>query len=71
MDEYKRSNVVKNYLNFLKKIEELKLYIIEFNKDGMIKPKVYSPDCAVKSENHQLIILIPHDNCTFSANDSI
>ena len=51
MDVHERFDVVKDCSNFLKKIKELKPYIVEFNKDGTIKPKAYPPDCVVKSEN--------------------
>lgn len=71
MDRYEQSHVVENCINFLKKIEELKPYMVEFNKDGTIKPKAYPPDCAIKDENQQSIIIITYDKHTFSANNGI
>lgn len=56
---------------FLIKIEELKLYMIEFNKDSTIKAKDYPIDYAVESEKRRLIILITYNECTFSANDRV
>lgn len=71
VDRYEQSHVVENCINFLKKIEELKPYMVEFNKDGTIKPKAYPPDCAIKDENQQSIIIITYDKHTFSANNGI
>lgn len=51
VDRHEQSNVVEDCANFLKKIKELKSYMIEFFKDGAIKPKVYPSDCIVKGEN--------------------
>lgn len=45
--------------------------MVEFDKDGTIKPKVYVPDCAVDGKNKRPIIVITHDECTFPANDSV
>lgn len=47
VDRYERFNIVKDRSNFLQKIEELELYIVEFNKDGIMKPKIYFLDCIV------------------------
>lgn len=51
VDGHERSDVVEDRSNFLEKMEELKPYMVEFNEDGTMKPKVYPPDCAVKGEN--------------------
>ena len=51
INRHKQSNIVEDYLNFLKKIEKLKPYIIKFNKNGTMKLKDYPVDCVVKSEN--------------------
>ena len=51
-------------------MEKLKPYMVEFNEDGTMKPKGYLPDCAVEGENQQPIIVITHDECTFSANEN-
>ncbi len=41
------SDVIEDHKDFLNKMEELKPYIIKFDEDGAIKPKVYPLDCIV------------------------
>lgn len=48
IDGYKRSNVIKDYANFLKLIKNLKPYIVEFEKEEIIKAKVYLDNYIVK-----------------------
>ena len=45
--------------------------MVEFDENGAMKPKVYPSDCAVGKENRRPIIVITHDECTFSANDGV
>lgn len=71
IDGHERSDVLEDCKNFLRRIEELKSYMVEFEKDGAIKEKVYPSDCAVEGEKQQPIIIITHDECTFSAKDGI
>lgn len=71
VDGHERSDVVEDCTNFLKQMEEFKPYMVEFYEDGAMKPKVYSSDCAVGSEICQPIIVITHDECTFSANNGV
>ncbi len=71
VDEHERPDVVKDRTNFLKKMEELKPFLVEINKDGTMRSKVYPPNCVVESEDYRSIIVITHDECTFSANDGI
>lgn len=52
-------------------MEKLKPYIVEFEKDGAIKAKTYPSDCAVRGLNQRPIVVITHDECRFSRNDSI
>ena len=52
-------------------MEELKPYIVKFNKYGTIKAKDYSSHCVVGGEEQRPIIIITHDECTFSANNNI
>lgn len=52
-------------------MEDLKLYIVEFEEDSKMKPKIYLSDCAVGGSNQLPIIVIAHDECTFSANNGI
>jgi hypothetical protein len=46
-------------------------YLVEFNGDGTIKDKVYHLGCEVYASESRPIILITHDEATFSANDGI
>lgn len=55
--------------NFLKVIKDLKPYMVEFEEDGTLKPKVYLDDYRVEDPNQCPIIIITHDKCIFSAND--
>lgn len=41
IDEHKQLNVVKDYRNFLKKIEKLKPYMIKFEENSIRKAKTY------------------------------
>lgn len=52
-------------------IEELKPYIVKFNKNVTIKPKIYPLDCTIKNKNQWLIIIITYDKCIFFAIDNI
>lgn len=71
VDGHERPDVVEDRANFLRKMEELKPYIVEFDQDGAMKPKVYPSDCAVGGEDRRPVIIITHDECTFSANDGV
>ena len=71
VDGHERANVVEDRKNFLKRLEELKPYIVEFEEDGIMKPKIYLANCAVGGDERQPIIVITHDECTFSANNGI
>ncbi len=71
VDGHERSDVVEGCKNFLTKIEELKPYVVEFEEDGTMKPKAYPFDCAVGGDECRPIIVITHDECTFSANNGI
>lgn len=44
--------MVKDWINCLRRIKELKLYIVEFDKDGIMKFKIYLSNCIVNNENH-------------------
>lgn len=71
IDRHKQSDIIKDYKNFSKKIKKLKLYIIEFEKDDIIKKNIYLLDCIVKSEKQRLIIIIIYNKYLFSTNNSI
>lgn len=71
IDGHERSDVVEDRNNLLKKMEELKPYMVEFEEDGAMKAKTYPFDCAIGGPNRRPIVVITHDECTFSANDGI
>ena len=71
VDAHEWPDVVEDQNCFLTKIEELKLYMVEFNEDDAMKAKDYPVDCAVKGEKCRPIIVITHDEYTFFANDGV
>ena len=71
VDRHKRADIVKDYKDFLKRLDKLKPYMVEFEEDGTMKPKIYPFDCAVRGDKRRPIIVITHDECRFSANDGI
>ena len=72
VDGHERPDVVGDRKNFLKKMEELKPYMVEFYENGAIRLKTYPPDCVVgDGGNRRHVIVITHDECTFSANDGV
>lgn len=52
-------------------MDKLKLYMVEFDKNSAIKVKKYSIDCVVGGDKYQPIVIITHNNCTFSGNDRV
>lgn len=46
---------------FLKVIKDLKPYLVEFELDETMKPKIYPNNCIVEFSNQQLIIVIFYD----------
>lgn len=71
VEGYKQPDVVENQILFLIRIEELKPYIVEFDKDGAIKAKEYSVDCVMRGCECQPIVIITHDKCIFFSNNEI
>lgn len=71
VDGHERSDVIEDCKRFLEKMEELKSYLVEFNEDGTMKEKDYPANCAMGGCDRRPVILITHDECTFSANDGI
>lgn len=71
MDKHKHFDVFEDYANFLKIIKNLKPYMIEFEKDRIIKTKVYPDDCIIKSQNWHPVIIITHDKCIFLVNNIV
>lgn len=50
-DGHKQSDIVEDCKNFLKKIKELKPYMIEFEEDSLIKPKIYLFNRVIRGDN--------------------
>ena len=71
IDGHEWSDIIEDCKNFLKKIEKLKPYMVEFEEDGAMKAKTYPSDYAVRGPNERPIVVITHDKCTFSANNNI
>ena len=71
VNEYEQPDVVKDQEHFLKKMEELKLYLVELEEDNIMKAKNYSSDCKIGDNQYQQIILIIYDESTFLSNDII
>lgn len=71
VDRHEQSDVIEDWKNFPYKIEELKPYIVKFDENGAIKPKIYSEDCTIGGNNWRLVIVITHNKCTFSVNNRI
>lgn len=69
-DEDERPDVIEYDNKFLSDMDALKLYLVEFEEDGSIKPKSYPKDCTVGGPDWRPVILITHDESTFNANDS-
>ena len=68
-DGYEREDVVEYRETFLSEMKSFLPYFVEFSDDGSILPKVYPDNCAVGGSNRRPIIMITHDESTFSAND--
>ncbi len=72
INKYEYLDIVKVQNNYLIRMKVLKLYIIEFEEDNIIKPKIYLFDYVVKANNCLSIIVITiYNKYTFSANNSI
>lgn len=64
--QYEQFDIVEDCSNFFKKIKKLKLYIIKFNKNTIIKPMIYLLNFKVYDKNQQLFIIINFDKFIFS-----
>lgn len=51
IDTNKFSNIVKNWNNFLIRMENLKSYIIKFEKNDKMKLKINLFDCTIRKNN--------------------
>lgn len=71
VDGHKWLDVVKDCKIFFNKIEEHKLYLVEFDENSKIKDKIYLSNCIVGNKHCRLVIIMTYNKCTFSVNDSI
>ena len=67
---HEREDVVEYWEIFLEEMKSLLPYFVKFKEDGRILPKEYPSDCAVRGPDRRPIIMITHDESTFSVNDS-
>lgn len=63
--------MVKDFIKFFYKMKNLKLYLVKFDKNNIIKDKIYLSDCIVDDKNCWLVIIIIYNRYTFSLNDGI
>lgn len=68
---YKQANIIEDYKNFFKRLEELKFYIIGFEKNSIKKPKIYFANCAIREDERYLIIIFTHNAYIFFASNGI
>lgn len=52
-------------------MKKLKLYLIEFNENGIIIDKTNLSNCAIRSKDYWPVIIIIYNKYTFLANDNI
>lgn len=74
VNKYKWSNKIEDYKNFLNKIKKLKSYLVEFNRNSIMKNKIYLFKYIIKIEDYQdyqLIIIIVQNKYCFLENNSI
>ncbi|KAG0123787.1 hypothetical protein HOY82DRAFT_618690 [Tuber indicum] len=69
IDGHEREDVVAYRERFVKVLEELWQFVVEFEDDGKMREKVYPNGCEVGGKKKPIII-ITHDESTFSSNDS-
>ncbi len=69
-DGHKREDVVEYRETFLEEMKSLLPYFVEFRDDSTILHKEYPEGCVVGGPDRRPIIMITHDESSFSANDS-
>lgn len=72
INKYKYLYIIKAQNNYWIRIKDLKLYIIEFEENNIIKPKIYLFNYIVKTNNCLSIIVITiYNKYIFSTNNNI
>lgn len=69
LDEHERLDMIEYRTQFVNKLEVIGPYLLEFRDDGSMEKKVYPSNCTVNGPNKRPVILITHDESTFSANN--
>ena len=69
-DGHERKDVVADRIKFVEQTKKDEPYLVEFDSFGNILDKSYPQDCEVGGSQRRPIILITHDESTFSANDA-
>lgn len=64
-------NIIEDHNRFQNKIKKLKSYLVEFDKDNIIKNEMYLFYYIVDSENCQPIIQMTYNKYIFFANNNI
>lgn len=67
--KHEREDLIEYRETFLSEMKSLLPYFVEFSDDGSPLPVVYPDDCAVKESDQRLIIMVTHDESTFSTNN--
>lgn len=57
MNKNKQSNILEYYYQFLREIEVIKSYLIEFKKNSSMKSKIYPDNCLVSGLNYYPLFL--------------
>lgn len=61
IDRYEWPDMVEDHINFLKIMEDLKPYMIEFEEDRTMKPKVYPNNYIIEDLNKHSFIIITYN----------
>ena len=67
---HEQEDVVEYREIFLEEMKSLLLYSVKFEEDIRILPKKYLSNCVVGGPDRRPIIMITHDESTFSVNNS-
>ena len=69
-DDHERKDVVADRIKFVEQMKKDEPYLAEFDSSGTILDKSSPEDCEVGGSQRRPIIIITHDESTFSANDA-
>lgn len=63
--------MIEDYKKFLNTMKDLKVYLVEFEENELMKIKNYLLDCIIRRDIYYLVIIITYNKYIFSANDGI